>query len=169
MVDSGAAYNPAQWAGLFAEETSASAALTGLLFVAISIKLSRIVSMPVLIARSAKALSTLVGVLLAATFCLVPGQPRTLLGGELMLVGILIWIMITSSERASSRDNPYMRRGQRILHVILAQGSSLPMIVGGVSLILGVGGGLYWLVAGMIISFIAALLDAWVLLIEIHR
>jgi hypothetical protein len=169
MLDSGVAYNPAQWAWLFAAETSASAALTGLLFVAVSINLPKIVSMPVLIARSAKALSTLVGVLLAATFCLVPGQPRTFLGGELMIVGILIWIMITSSERASSRGNPYMRKRQKILHAILAQFSSLPIIIGGVSLLLGVGGGLYWLVAGMIISIIDALLDAWVLLIEIHR
>jgi hypothetical protein len=31
------------------------------------------------------------------------------------------------------------------------------------------GGGLYWLVAGKILAFMAPLLDAWVLLIEIKR
>ncbi len=31
------------------------------------------------------------------------------------------------------------------------------------------GGGLYWLVVAIVVSFVAALLDAWVLLIEIQR
>jgi hypothetical protein len=51
----------------------------------------------------------------------------------------------------------------------LTQGSSLPMIVGGLSLMAGSGEGLYWLIAGAIVSLIAALLDAWVLLVEIKR
>jgi hypothetical protein len=38
-----------------------------------------------------------------------------------------------------------------------------------VSTVLRAGGGLYWLAPGVILSFGAALLDAWVLLIEIQR
>jgi hypothetical protein len=169
MVDSGIAYDPAQWAGLFSAETSAAAALTGLLFVAVSINLAQIVSSSVLIARAAKALSTLVGVLLAAILCLAPGQPSSVLGWELALVATVVWITITISERGSSRRNPFMRRPQKVFHFILTQCSALPLVIGGISLSLGRGGGLYWLLAGMIISFIAALLDAWVLLIEINR
>ena len=30
-------------------------------------------------------------------------------------------------------------------------------------------GGLYWLVVGVILSFLAAVAEAWVLLVEIHR
>jgi hypothetical protein len=30
-------------------------------------------------------------------------------------------------------------------------------------------GGLYWLVVGVVLSFLVAVLDAWVLLVEIHR
>jgi hypothetical protein len=29
--------------------------------------------------------------------------------------------------------------------------------------------GLYWLVGGVILSFVVGVLDAWVLLVEIHR
>jgi modulator of FtsH protease len=169
MVNSGVAYDPAQWAVFFSAEASASAALIGLLFVAVSINLPSIVSNPLLTARAAKALSTLAGVLFAATLCLVPGQSKTFLGLELLLVEAVIWIMITICQRASARGNRYMSRQQKIWHAILAQCSCIPLMIGGVSLVIGHDGGLYWLVAGVIISFIAALLDAWVLLIEIQR
>lgn len=169
MVNSDVAYNPGVWSSFLSVEVSASAALTGLLFVAASINLARIIANPLLTARLAKALSTLVGVLFGASLCLVPGQSMKLLGGELVLVGVLIWIMITVSERVSSRKNPYMSSLAKTFHAILAQGSGIPLIACGGSLLLGGGGGLYWMVVGVIISFAAALLDAWVLLIEIQR
>ena len=52
---------------------------------------------------------------------------------------------------------------------LLVQMAALPVVVCGVSLVCGRGGGLYWLVAGVVLSFVCALLDAWVLLIEILR
>jgi hypothetical protein len=169
MIDFGVAYHPALWTVFFSVEASVSAGLTGLLFVAISINLSQITSSPLLIARSAKALSTLVGVLLAASLCLVPGQSLILLGVELVILGTLAWGMITLWQRSATHKNPYVSSSARVLHDVLAQGSSLPMIACGISLIVGREGGLYWLVAGMIVALIAALLDAWVLLIEIQR
>ena len=39
----------------------------------------------------------------------------------------------------------------------------------GLSLILGAGGGLYWLVPAMVLGFGGAVLNAWVLLVEIVR
>jgi hypothetical protein len=169
MSDFGAAYSPAPWSGFFSAELTASAALTGLLFVAISINLPKIISIPLLTARAAKALSTLVGVLLAASLCLVPGQSRVVLGWELVVVGVIAWVMIAMWQRGASRENPYIGRFQKICFEVLSQTSCVPTIVGGVSLVAGRGGGLYWLVAGMIASLVAALLDAWVLLIEIQR
>jgi hypothetical protein len=38
-----------------------------------------------------------------------------------------------------------------------------------VSLLLRAGGGLYWLVPGVVLCLVVAVLDAWVLLIEILR
>jgi hypothetical protein len=164
-----AAYNPAQWSTFFSAEAGASAALTGLLFVALSINLPTIIANPLLTSRSAKALATLVGVLLAATLGLVPGQPAAILGYELLPIAITIWIAITITQRASLHNNPYVGRARKIVHGILAQLSVLPAIVCSVSLIINRGGGLYWLVAAVTFSFIAALFDTWVLLIEIQR
>jgi hypothetical protein len=31
------------------------------------------------------------------------------------------------------------------------------------------GGGLYWLVAALILGFVGAVFNAWILLVEIHR
>jgi hypothetical protein len=38
--------------------------------------------------------------------------------------------------------------------------------VGGVSLIAGSGGGLYWVLAGVVAAFIGVVVNAWVLLVE---
>jgi len=47
--------------------------------------------------------------------------------------------------------------------------ASLPIIAGGMLLILGSAVGRYWLAAGVVISLIAGVFNAWVLLIEIMR
>jgi hypothetical protein len=40
-------------------------------------------------------------------------------------------------------------------------------VVAGVSLLLGAGGGLYWLVPGVAFSLVVAIVNAWVLLVEV--
>jgi len=42
-------------------------------------------------------------------------------------------------------------------------------IVGGALLLFGMESGFYWIAAGVIVSFIKAVRDAWVLLVEINR
>jgi hypothetical protein len=169
MIDPNAAYESARWTSFFSTEASASAALTGLLFVAVSINLPHIIANRLLTARAVKALLTVIGILLAATLCLVPAQPGNVLGTELTVLGVFIWIGITLAERRSSHGNPYVGKLQQIFLAAVAQCSALPLIAAGVSLILNRDGGLYWLVAGVLISFLAVFLDAWVLLIEILR
>jgi glucose dehydrogenase len=45
----------------------------------------------------------------------------------------------------------------------------VPFLIGAVSLIAEFGGGLYWLVAGIVLAIAAAVSNAWVLLVEILR
>jgi hypothetical protein len=47
--------------------------------------------------------------------------------------------------------------------------ATLPLVVCGVSMLLRAGGGLYWLAAGALLSFTSAILNFWVLLVEIQR
>jgi hypothetical protein len=51
----------------------------------------------------------------------------------------------------------------------MTQAAALPFLVAAVSLLLEAGGGLYWLVPGVLFCLVVAVLDAWVLLIEILR
>jgi modulator of FtsH protease len=53
------------------------------------------------------------------------------------------------------------------LAVILA--GTLPMIAAGISVLVREGGGLYWLVAELILGFVGSVVNAWILLVEIHR
>ena len=162
-------YNPAAWSSFFSAQVSASAALAGLIFVAVSINLNKIIEGRLLIPRCAQALSTLTGVLLACICCLVPGQPSVALGGELAGVGTVIWLISTVFQHRASHHNPYVGRSLKFFHTLLTQLATLPFIAAGVSLLVMRGGGLYWLAPGAAFSFVAALLDAWVLLIEIQR
>jgi len=55
------------------------------------------------------------------------------------------------------------------MRIVTGQLGLLPMVAAGVSLLSQRGGGLYWFAAGVIFSFGSALIDAWVLLVEILR
>jgi len=163
------AYNPADWSPFFSAEAGALAALLGLIFVAVSINLARIIKRDNLVSRSAEALFILLGPLLAATFCLASGQSNLALGWELTASGLFIWIAATRSQIRSTRKNPYVSKRTKIFHFLLTQSAVVPFVAGGISMLAGRGGGLYWLLAGTVFSFLASLFDAWVLLIEIQR
>ncbi|MBK5219520.1 MAG: hypothetical protein JJE35_07025 [Thermoleophilia bacterium] len=46
---------------------------------------------------------------------------------------------------------------------------TVPFLIGAVSVIAGSGGGLYWVVVGIVLAIVAAVANAWVLLVEILR
>ena len=165
----GIAYHGGSWSTFFSAETSASAALTGLLFVSLSINLQQVVKSTLLTARAAKALATLTAVLLISSLCLVPGQQAFALGAEIGILAASAWITTTVLHHRAVKRNPFTSPMVRKFHVTVTQASALPMVVAAISLVVGRGGGLYWLVAGTIFSFLSALIDAWILLIEIQR
>src|SRR5271170_7159205 len=83
------------WENFFVAEAGASAALAGLLFVAVSINLTRILAFPHLPGRAAEALIVLLSVLTSATFGLVPNQGAAALGAELLATGL--WVVAVAS------------------------------------------------------------------------
>ncbi|MEJ0014045.1 MAG: hypothetical protein WDN07_00050 [Actinomycetota bacterium] len=68
------AYSPVEWHDFFAGSVEASAALTGLLFVSISMNLKQILTFPRLPGRAAGTLGILLGALGVSTLGLAPGQ-----------------------------------------------------------------------------------------------
>jgi hypothetical protein len=164
------AYTTEGWGELFLAEAGASAALGGLLFVAVSINLERIISIRSLPGAALATIVLLVAVLMVSTFALVPEQPRWVLGSEVLVVGIVAWSTVTGiSLRALRAPIPNQPRFVPLISVVVTQAATLPMVVAGVSLLLGAGGGLYWLVPGMAFSVVVAVVNAWVLLVEVVR
>ena len=58
---------------------------------------------------------------------------------------------------------------QYFFSVVFNQLSVLPYLVAGVTILICGEKGIYWIVPGIILSFIKAVIDAWVLLVEINR
>jgi len=63
-----------------------------------------------------------------------------------------------------------LRHGRfRGVPAVVLAAFALPLVAAGLTLILGAGRGLYWLAPAMILGFGGAVLNAWVLLVEIVR
>lgn len=159
----------ADWSNFFFAQTGASAALTGLIFVAVSINLNRILSMPRLPNRALGALVVLLSILILSSLMLVPGQSITTVGTEVLAGGIVLWLMVTILDLRIRQATALPHRRAFTFNMLLTQIAVLPYIVAGISILTRATEGLYWLVPAFILSFIKAILDAWVLLVEINR
>ena len=162
-------YNSASWLAFFSVAAEAAATLTGLIFVAVSINLKLIVANSQLVTRAAKALLTLMAVLLISLVCMAPDQRPLAFAIELIVLGAAACVATTWAFEVSSRRNPYVGWRGKALHLLLTQLAALPLLAAGVLMLLRLPGGVQCLLAGTVFSFIVALLDAWMLLIEIHR
>jgi modulator of FtsH protease len=162
------AYDPTEWKDLFVAVAGASAALTGLLFVAVSINLERILKFEGLPERALETLLFLVSVLLVSIIGLIPGQSHVALGLELLLFSLVTTLVILRlpTIRAGEVD---IERSWAIARWVVWLAATLPFIIGAASVLAECGGGLYWVVAGILFAIIAAVASAWVLLLEILR
>lgn len=162
------------WHDFFLAQAGAAGVLTGLVFVGVSINLDKIVSDPNsgLPGRAAEALILLVAVLIMSTSSLVPVQGTTLVGAEVLALGLAAWVWILAIQLLRTKDWATMGRDLRVtfvLRVALGQIALLTLVVAGIAILGWELGGLYWLVAGTNFAILVALFDAWVLLIEINR
>jgi hypothetical protein len=156
------------WANFFVAEVGASAALTGLVVVAISINLSRILAYAYLPGRAAEALILLAGVMLLTSLALVPHQPTELLGTETLAIG-LVMFAAPAVIQLRSRGSDAMSPSRKLIRTCLTAAPSLLIVLAGVVLACGSSAGLYWIAAGVVLSLVTGILTTWVLLIEILR
>jgi hypothetical protein len=159
----------ADWANFFAAEVGASATLAGLIVIAISINLSRILSFPQLPARAAESLVMLIGALVLVSLGLVPGQPIALFGAEVLSIGLVTMLVTLYNQFRFMPPIEGLSPVKKFIRALANLAATLPFIVGGILLVLGFGGGFYWAAAGVLISLAVGVWTAWILLIEIMR
>ena len=119
--------------------------------------------------RAAEALVVLVAVLFLASLLLIPNQSFLAIGFEVLLVGLCEWIIIVFLQIDSLRKTPAEYRLAFTRVLLVYQLAILSLMTAGMVFLTGGATGFYWIVAATLLSFLAAFVDIWVLVIEINR
>ncbi len=148
----------------------AAAALTGLVIVAVSVNLVRILSFKHLPARAGAVIGGLILVVVVGLAALIP-QDLPPLGAEIIFFSVVSWLLhVHSARRMFAARRVHNRPWNEVIRAIASgQLQTLPLIVGGLLLAESHSGGLYWIAAGIIAIFISSTFNAWVFLVEILR
>ncbi len=156
------------WGEFGVAMAGAAAALAGLVMVVVSVNIREILALEGLSARAATAVGSLVFVVVAAGASLVPGQSLPVLGGEILAATVLAALLHIHSQRRNFTltDRPL---SERVSHLIAVPVQLAPLVVGAILLLTGDPGGLYWVAAGVVLTIIGSMVDAWVLMVEILR
>jgi hypothetical protein len=158
------------WTNFFIAAAGASASLAGLVFVALSVNINRILEYPQLPSRASATIGALMLILICSMATLIP-QSALALGIEILVFSICGWTLKAWSAYRAIVDGRRTQRPVReaVTETLLGQIQVLPFIAGGVLLILGDPSGFYWLAGGVITAFVFSVFNAWVLLVEILR
>lgn len=156
------------WTDFAVAVTGASAALLGLLIVALSINIKQIVGSKPLPLRALLALVLLVVPLFAGILLLVP-QPATASGIELLVVGAVFGFWLAVLARPSARSSVQPVVAWFIGAAVPAAVVTLATLVAGALLLAGNPAGFYGLPVMVVAGYGGALLGTWVLLVEVLR
>jgi modulator of FtsH protease len=158
------------WGDFLAAQVGASAALAGLLFVGVSINLTKILGASSLTLRALLALVVLVVILLLSSLLLFPGQSRLAVGLEILVVGGALWVAGNVVEVRIWRERAEGQTTKTLaVNLLLFEVASISYVVGGVLVLADNPAGMTFVGIAILFSFMKAVIDAWVLLVEINR
>jgi len=158
-------YTTAMWLSFGGALAGVAGALTGLLFVAISVKGNVLAASLSLRARAAQTLVLfLISVLIA--IMLVAPQPSAALGWELLAVAVVSGIALLVLGRRAGHGSD-----QRVPRYIerFSPNTTTAVLVGaaGLTFLLKAGGGLYWLIPAAVASLLGGTVNAWLFLVRV--
>jgi hypothetical protein len=158
-------YTTAAWLGFGEAVAAAAGALTGLLFVALSVKSAAMAASLSLRSRAAQTLVLFLTALLVALLLVAP-QPSAALGSELLAVAAGSGIALLILDRRAGHDT-----SQGVVRYIerFSPNTITAVLVGvaGVTFLVKAGGGLYWLIPATVASLVGGVVNAWLFLVNV--
>ena len=146
-------FDPAAWQDFYVMMGGANAALTGLVFVALSIHLKAVLEHPLLKPRAVIALTVLATQIVIAAIVLTP-QSSTYMGIELFILNASFLVVDLQQRRSFAITRASL----------LGFAIRLLYIYSAISLILGVGPGFYALALVIVITLARTMASSWALL-----
>jgi hypothetical protein len=145
---------------------SATAALLGLLFVAVSFRVDTVAKSAELRNRTAQTLTLLLTGLLIAVLLSVPDQRTWALGAEYLVMAFVVTGFAISRDRRAG-TGPSSKIGHSLAAINPTYVTCILVAIAGISLILGHTDGLYALVPALIAVLGGGVINAWLILIKL--
>ncbi|HEX3947770.1 MAG TPA: hypothetical protein VHW47_08685 [Acidimicrobiales bacterium] len=167
------AYSTDGWGDLFLAAAGATAALSGLIFVGLSVNLKAVLQADrqagqnFLTGRAIEALVDLLIVLVISLVALTPEIGRGILAAFVLATAVSSAISPGLLLMAGHRQQALGVGGWGRL--VMATTLTVTLLLAGTTLAAGAGGGLYWLPAAFVLAIAIAAVNAWILLVEILR
>ena len=158
-------YRTAMWIGFGEALAAVAGALTGLLFVAVSVKSDVLAASRSLSSRAAQTLVLFMTSVFIAVFLVAP-QPPAALGSELLAVAVVsaTALLILDRRAGHGSDQSVARYVERFSPNTI---TAVLVGVAGLTFLLKAGGGLYWLIPATVASLLGGVVNAWLFLVKV--
>lgn len=157
-------YSADQWNNFFVVAGTGSAALTGLVFVAISVNLRDVLKDATHTYRAINMLNGFTSVFILGCFALMGHQTHQSLGLEWLIVAL-----VAGAINTNGYIHGFSLTGSRYALSLfrIAGGSAcyLGQIIGGAALLLGAGWGVYLAATALIVNFAFLVSGSWLLIV----